>query len=232
MLRTFCKHAGWVFFLLPWGLFAQEKKAESQPDKWEKEIAAFEAADQKSPPAKGGVLFVGSSSIRLWDLKKSFPNQTYINRGFGGSQMHDSLKFIPRIVLPYEPQVIFIYAGDNDIATGKAPELLAEQFQQFVKSVHAKLPETKIHFIAIKPSPSRWKLYDKQTEANRLVADFCQQAQPAGRVTYIDIVKPMLGEDGQPRANLFRDDKLHLNEAGYEVWRTVVQPLLPAPAAK
>jgi len=211
--------------------FAQEKR-EATSEKWEKEIAAFEAADAKSPPAKGGILFVGSSSIRLWDLKKSFPEMTLLNRGFGGSQVHDSLELANRIILPYEPRTIFVYAGDNDIASGKTPEVVAENYRQLVKVIHAKLPEAKIHFIAIKPSPSRWKLYEKQQAANRLIADFCGQYQPAGRLTYIDIVKPMLGEDGQPRANLFRDDKLHLNEAGYQVWRELVLPLLSVTSAK
>ena len=89
--------------------------------KWEKEIAAFEAADQKQPPPKGGIVFVGSSSIRLWDVKKSFPGLPVINRGFGGSQIEDSTHFAERIVFPYEPCAVVFYAGDNDIASGKSP---------------------------------------------------------------------------------------------------------------
>lgn len=211
--------------------FAQEKK-EATSEKWGKELAAFEAADAKSPPAKGGILFVGSSSIRLWDLKKSFPDLPLLNRGFGGSQVHDSLELASRIILPYEPRTIFVYAGDNDIASGKSAEVVAENYRQLVKVIHGKLPETKIHFIAIKPSPSRWKLYDKQKEANRLIAEFCGKYQPAGRLTYLDIVKPMLGEDGQPRDDLFVKDKLHMNDAGYQVWREMVLPLLSATSAK
>ena len=87
------------------------------------EIRAFEEADRINRPKPGGVLFVGSSSIRLWpDLKADFPGVNVIQRGFGGSQIDQVVYYAPRIVLPYKPSVIVLYAGDNDLAAGRTPE--------------------------------------------------------------------------------------------------------------
>ena len=75
----------------------------------------FEAADKQTPPPKDAVLFVGSSSIRLWDLKKSFPDLVAINRGFGGSQMSDAARHARRLINVYKPRLIVLYEGDNDL---------------------------------------------------------------------------------------------------------------------
>ena len=197
--------------------------AEPAADRWEETIAAFEASDRESPPAKGGVLFVGSSSIRLWKLEKWFPDLAAINRGFGGSQISDVNRYTARIVLPYEPHTIVFYAGDNDINAKKSPERVASDFKAFVEMVQKELPHTTIHFIPIKPSLKRWDQYADQQEANRLIESMCQGKR---HLTYVDIVTPMLGEDGEPRPELFADDGLHLNEAGYKLWTSVVAPLL------
>ena len=115
--------------------------------KWEKEIAAFEAADQKQPPVKGDILFVGSSSIRMWDVKRSFPELPVVNRGFGGSQIEDSTHFAERVIGTHEPRAILFYAGDNDIASGKSAETVAGDFEKFVAKVRGKRPEAQILFI-------------------------------------------------------------------------------------
>ncbi len=192
--------------------------------KWDKAISAFEAQDQKSPPPKGAVLFVGSSSIRLWKLEKSFPHLPAINRGFGGSEIADSVHFADRIVLKYEPKTIVFYAGDNDIAHGKSPEQVAKDFQAFVKTVHEKLPKTKILFIAIKPSLARWKLAETIQKANNLIRAQCEKNE---QLAFIDVWKPMLGDDGRPRAELFLKDGLHMNEKGYQIWASLIEPRLP-----
>jgi len=127
--------------------------AEPAASPWEKEIRAFEAKDQQQPPPGGAVLFVGSSSIRLWKLDESFPDVKTINRGFGGSHLADSVAFAERIVIPYRPKLIVLYAGDNDLAAGKTPERVLADFKQFVAKVEAALPETRIAFISIKPLP-------------------------------------------------------------------------------
>lgn len=191
--------------------------------KWEKTIQAFEDEDRKQPPRENGVLFLGSSSIRLWDVAKSFPELPVINRGFGGSQIADSVQFAERIVLPHKPRLVVFYAGDNDIAAGKSAEQVAADFKALAGKIHAKLPQTRIAFIAIKPSPSRWKYFEIQQQANRLIEAFVKSDS---RLVYIDIVKPMLGDDGKPRENLFRKDNLHLNDDGYKIWNQIVKPYL------
>jgi lysophospholipase L1-like esterase len=192
-------------------------------DKWEKDIAAFEAQDRMSQPSENGIVFIGSSSIRRWDLKRSFPDLPAINRGFGGSQLADSVKYVPRIVVPYRPKTVVLYAGDNDIPSGKCPEQIAADFAAFVKAVRGQLPETKVVFLAIKPSPSRWKFYEQQQTANRLIREQCESGK---NLVYVDLVAPMLGEDGMPRRELFVKDQLHLSDAGYELWAKVLAPHL------
>jgi lysophospholipase L1-like esterase len=195
----------------------------SKVDKWEKEIAAFEAQEKEKTPPQKAIVFVGSSSIRLWDLKKSFPDLDVINRGYGGSQIADSVHYADRIIVKHKPRLVVFYAGDNDIALGKTPEQVSEDFQSLAEIIHKDLPKTTIIFIAIKPSPSRWALLDKQRKANGLIEAFCKKGE---RLTYLDVVTPMLGEDGKPRSGLFQKDGLHLNFEGYKLWASLLKPLL------
>ncbi len=198
--------------------------ADHDSSRWEKYIARFEVTDKKKMPEPGGVLFIGSSSIRMWKtLKQDFSGFSVINRGFGGSQIADSTHFAERILHPYKPRQIVLYAGDNDVNAGKSPETVLADFQQFVKTVLAKLPEARISFIAIKPSLSRWKLSEKMVKANALVHSECAKSK---RLDYIDIWQPMLGDDGKPMPNLFLRDGLHLNAKGYALWTSLVKPLL------
>ena len=210
--------------LLAWTLsLAQAADDDAKFVKWEKEIAAFEAADQKQMPTKGGILFIGSSSIRMWDVQKSFPELPVVNRGFGGSQIEDSTHFAERIIGAHEPRAIVFYAGDNDIGSGKSAETVTSHFEQFVVKVRGKLPETQIFFIAIKPSGSRWKHFETQQAANGKIRAFCEHGP---KLTFVDVVQPMLGKDGQPRAELFLKDKLHMTAAGYKVWNDILRPQL------
>ena len=198
--------------------------ADHDPSRWEKYIARFEAADKKQMPQPDGVLFIGSSSIRMWKtLEQDFPGLPVINRGFGGSQIADSNHFAGRIVHPYKPRQIVLYAGDNDVAGGKSPETVLADFQQFLKTVRAKLPKVRVSFIAIKPSLSRWKLSGKMAMANSLVRDACGKDK---RMDYIDIWQPMLDDNGKPRPDLFLGDGLHLNAKGYALWTSIVKPHL------
>tara|TARA_Y100000758_G_scaffold111271_1_gene77908 strand:- start:137 stop:769 length:633 start_codon:yes stop_codon:yes gene_type:complete len=198
--------------------------ADHDSSRWEKYIARFEAADKKQMPQPDGVLFIGSSSIRMWKtLEQDFPGLPVINRGFGGSQIADSNHFAGRIVHPYKPRQIVLYAGDNDVAGGKSPERVLADFQQFLKTVRAKLPKVRVSFIAIKPSLSRWKLSGKMAMANSLVRDACGKDK---RLDYIDIWQPMLDDNGKPRPDLFLGDGLHLNAKGYALWTSIVKPHL------
>lgn len=216
----------WVFLAGAVSLAAAQSETAKQPaeDKWAKEIASMLARDEKNSPPEEGIVFAGSSSIRLWDLAKAFPGQPVVNRGFGGSQIHDVTKYAPKIVTPLKPKLIVFYAGDNDIKAGKTPEKTAADFAEFCEVVHKELPKTKIWYIAIKPCPSRWTLFDKQTTANKLVRAQCEQ--DPDRLLYIDIVPAMLGDDGQPRPDLFVKDMLHLSPAGYQIWNEHLRKLL------
>ena len=135
-------------------------------DRWEKDIAAFEASDRVVAATTGEIVFVGSSTIRYWDLAASFPELKTINRGFGGSEMADSTRFVERIVVPYSPRVVVVYAGDNDMMSTPSEEI-AIQFERFVRAVHAKLPDTRILYIGIKPSLLRWAQVDRMRVGQR-----------------------------------------------------------------
>jgi lysophospholipase L1-like esterase len=199
---------------------AQEPAKESR---WEPSIRAFEAADRENPPPKEGILFVGSSSIRGWKLEENFAELPVINRGFGGSQIADSVEFADRIVIPYRPKVVVLYAGDNDVAAGKEPRQVLADYKAFVAKVHGSLADARIVFIAIKPSLKRWNLVDKMREANRLIR---QVTEKDPRLVYVDVDAPMLGPDEKPRPELFKDDGLHLNATGYKLWADLVRPHL------
>lgn len=202
---------------------ATKQSAKSQPDRWESEIAAFEKSQKDNPRAPGGVVFVGSSSIRLWNLDESFPELKPINRGFGGSQIADSTRYVARILVPLKPRQLLLYAGDNDVAAGKDANAVVADFQQFVNTVFAALPETKIAFIAIKPSVKRWDMWPVMKSANDRIATLCEDDS---RLEFVDISSVTLGADGQPDASLFAKDGLHLNEAGYRRWTAKVRDTL------
>jgi lysophospholipase L1-like esterase len=193
-----------------------------QTDKWAKEMAAFEEQDRKDP-AIGGVVFVGSSSIRLWDLKKSFPEVPALNRGFGGSVIPDSVAHVDLLVIRHKPRIVVFYAGDNDIAAGRTPQQVFDDYKAFVAKVQAALPATRIAFIAIKPSIQRWALVDKVRAANTLVREY---AAADDRLGFVDVDGPMLGWDEKPRKDLFVADGLHMTPKGYELWTTLVRLFL------
>lgn len=192
---------------------------------WEADIQKFEAADRQSPPAKGGIVFVGSSSIVMWrTLKEDFPGYNVINRGFGGSQISDSLHFAERIVTPYEPKMVVLFAGTNDIANRRTADQVFADYQAFVAKVRAKLPDVRIAFIAITPAPSRWDKVEEMKKANQLVRDYTLTHD---NLVYIDTFPAMLTPDGKPRPELFIEDQLHMNASGYAIWKKIVGPYLP-----
>ena len=193
-----------------------------KPAPFENEIQAFEQSDKANPPLKDAVLFVGSSSIRLWKtLEQDMPGIKVINRGFGGSQVEHSVRYADRIVLPYRPKLIVFYAGDNDVAAGKSPNRVLEDFTAFVAKVKPALPQTKILYVAIRPSVVRWHLQGRQWLANQMLRDYAD-AEPA--VEYVDVVPTLLGPDGRPRADYLVADRLHLNPDGYRAWTAVIRP--------
>lgn len=208
--------------------FAQEQKPTiSGPEKWEKEIAAFEAKDRETPPEKGGIVFVGSSSIRLWStLAEDFPHHRVLNRGFGGSMISDSVYFADRIVIPYAPRMVVMYAGGNDLNAHKTPETVFADFLGFVAKVHAALPNTPIAYISSAPNPKRWAQIENVRALNKYIADFCAKDP---KLKYIDVHTHMLGADGLPIPDIFREDKLHMVDKGYRIWTEIVGRELPTP---
>ncbi|MCB9769303.1 MAG: hypothetical protein H6751_13210 [Candidatus Omnitrophica bacterium] len=195
-------------------------QAEHDSSRWEDEIQFFEQTDKENPPPQNGILFIGSSSIRFWDVDAFFPNLPVINRGFGGSQIADSIHFADRILIPYHPKTVVFYAGDNDIAAGKSAEQVLEDYKTFAGIVRKNLPETRLIYIAIKPSLSRWNLVDEMRKANDLIE---KEASQDNHQIFIDIDAPMIGEDGKPKKELFLEDGLHLNNKGYEIWSDLVR---------
>ena len=188
------------------------------------EILAFEAHDRAMPPAPGGIVFVGSSTFRFWStLAADFPLQNVLNRGFGGSTLPEVNKVVPRIVLSYRPHLVLLYAGDNDLAAGRTPADILNDYRRFVSLVRRELPTTRIAFVSIKPSPSRWPLVNRMRAANQLVRDEIAR-DPLS--TYIDTFTPMLRADGRPRPELFGPDSLHMVRAGYVLWREIIAPVI------
>jgi lysophospholipase L1-like esterase len=197
----------------------------ADPAKWTKEIAAFEKADAEKPPPKNAVFFIGSSSIRLWKtLAQDFPESTVVNRGFGGSEIEDSVAYVERVVLQYAPRMIVLYAGGNDINGGKSPDRVVADYEAFVAKVRAKMPDVEIAYISIAGNPARWAQIEKVREVNRRIAEIAK----AGKgLKYINVHDAMLGADGQPKPDIFVADRLHMNEKGYAIWKEVVGPYLP-----
>ena len=191
---------------------------------WERPITLYEEQDQQQPPKPEGIVFVGSSSIVGWKtLTEDFPEHNVIGRGFGGSQVIDSVLYAHRIVTPYRPRAVVVYAGENDVAAGKNAEKVFQDFQLLVETIHEPLPQARIGFISLKPSLQRWQLWPEMKRANALIEGF---ANGSDLVDYLDIASPMLGADARPNDELFLADGLHLNSQGYALWTAVVKPWL------
>lgn len=214
---------GTVFTRLFLLLLLVAPTAWSSPEKWKSTIDGFVASDAVHPPEHNAVVFVGSSSIVKWkSLKNDFPFAV-INRGFGGSELADSVAYIDQIVIPYKPRAVVLYAGDNDIAAGKSPEKVLADFQSFRTKLHKALPAASLYYLSIKYSPSRAKFQAAMQRANELIAADC--AKSAG-CHFVDVNAAMLGADGRPRPELFESDQLHMKASTYALWTNMLQPLL------
>ncbi|NIK40040.1 lysophospholipase L1-like esterase [Xanthomonas arboricola] len=191
---------------------------------WEADMQRFADSDAQQPPPRHGIVFVGSSSIRFWDtLAQDFPGMPVINRGFGGSEVRDSTWYADRIVIPYAPRQVVLYAGDNDLNSGRTPQQVRDDVLAFVTRIRRDLPSARLSYLSIKPSPSRAHLLPAIVTANRLIKD---ALAPLPQVDYVDVYTPMLDATGKPRAALFRDDMLHMTADGYAIWRKAVAPVL------
>ena len=198
--------------------------------RWQSSMAAFAASDRERAPVNDSVLFVGSSTIRMWShLADDFRTLPVINRGFGGSTMADCQYFARQLVLQYKPKQVLVYAGDNDLAEGRSPQQVLESFKGFVETVRGEMPNVRISYISIKPSPSRASLMPRIREANALLSAYVKSLPNAA---YIDIFTAMLDSNGAPRTELFGPDRLHMNDSGYALWTAIVGAHVMPPAGE
>ncbi len=194
--------------------------------RWDERMAQFAEQDKNEPPREGGIVFTGSSTVVGWDLERCFPGFNALNRGFGGSLYSEAVHYFDKILLPYRPATIVLYSGDNDIAMGKSPEHVFRDFQALVTKIRHYLPEPRIIVLATKPSASRWDVWPAMKASNALIEAYAD-TQPD--MTFVDISAPLLGDDGMPREDYYKEDRLHLTEAGYDAVSALLRPLLAAP---
>ena len=201
---------------------------------WESSIREFERSDQSHPPKSGIIVFTGSSSIRFWKtLSEDMKPLEVINRGFGGSQIVHVNYFANRIIVPYRPQAVVLYAGENDLSWpwSKSPERVLADFEEFVAIIHRQLPETWIYYISMKPTQLRRSNWSKLQRTNQMIEAFAKTQE---RVQYIDVSFAMLDPQSGPRRELLRWDGLHMSPKGYALWVSIIKPVLltrfaPAP---
>lgn len=193
---------------------------------FEPEIQAFLEADAEHPPAPGQIVFFGSSSIRFWStLEQDMAPLPVLNRGFGGAHLSHLIYNAPRVVIPYAPRAVVVYAGDNDIGAGKSADTVVADFEALVALLHASLPETDVYFLSIKPSRLRHSLWPEMAKANERIRAL---SEGHARIHFIDVGQVLLGADGKPDRDFFRFDGLHLSARGYAAWTSVVAPVLRA----
>ncbi len=207
-----------VFFVLLLGtgscLDAQD------PQRFRAEVDALLVRAEKYD-AEDLILFTGSSSIRMWrDLHKRFQGKNIVNHGFGGSQMSDLLFYIDELILRHHPAKVFIYEGDNDINAGKSTEEIMDHTKQVLTRIRSDLPDIPVYFIAAKPSVSRWFLKEKYEQFNQTLRAWTEEQADTH---FIDVWTPML-QDGEVRRELFKQDSLHMNKMGYDIWMEVISP--------
>ncbi|MCX8020463.1 MAG: GDSL-type esterase/lipase family protein [Chitinophagaceae bacterium] len=208
-----------IFFLITW------QTGLTQP--FYNEILAFKKQDSLSFPEKGQILFIGSSSFTLWkEVQNDFPLHRILNRGFGGSTISDLLFYFKDIVIPYQPKQIVVYCGENDIAndslvTGK---VVFRRFVQLYDSIRFRLGNIPVVYISMKPSPSRWHLRNKMREGNLRIRKFTKKKHR--NLIFVDVWSAMLNEKGEPKEDIYQEDKLHMNRKGYEIWKKMLEPLL------
>lgn len=190
------------------------------------DILAFKKQDSISFPPKHAILFVGSSSFTKWkDLQEYFPGYTIINRGFGGSVLNDVIRYENDIIFPYQPKQIVIYCGENDVASSDTVSavIVLERFKKLFTDIRRELPNATITFISFKPSPSRWQMKDRMITSNKLIKKYLKKKK---NTSFVSVWNSMLDTDGQPIADIFIEDRLHMNAKGYAIWQKIIEPYL------
>jgi lysophospholipase L1-like esterase len=205
--------------------FAQEKPAPAAPPFWN-DMVRFKKLDETNKPQSGAILFVGSSSFTKWtDVQTYFPEYPIINRGFGGSTLVDVIRYAYDVILPYQPKQVIIYCGENDVASGQKPSAneVVTRFKTLYGIIRQNLPNATIDFVSLKPSPSRTQHFNTMKEVNKQIAAFLKKEKKAH---FINVFDAMLDSEGKPMENIFLEDRLHMNAAGYAIWQKIMQPYL------
>ena len=213
-----------IFSLLIFSFHANcRSMVDPDPTRYQSEIDQYQEWDQKNSPPERAILFVGSSSIRLWLTRQAFPEFPVMNRGFGGAHISDVLYYYQQIIAPYDPSVIVFYCGDNDIADGKTVEQVFEDYLELVKRILDDKPLVKFIYLPIKPCPSRFSHWTEMNRLNAMIKDF-NDKNP--RLFYVDVATVLLNTKAEPDSAFFMSDLLHLNEKGYESWNKILVPQL------
>lgn len=190
------------------------------------EIEAIKKADKANPPAKGQILFIGSSSFTRWsDLSTRFPRYKVLNRAFGGSSLPDLLQNLDTILFPYNPCQVMIYCGENDFAGNESLQydIVVDRFKALFSTVRKRFPGLPIAYVSMKPSPSRWHLAHKFIAANAAIKEFLSHNR---HTNFIDVWPAMIGFDGMPIPEIFVEDRLHINNKGYDLWVPLIDKVL------
>ena len=207
-------------------IISSYKARKGDPEAWESTIKRFEEQDQLHLPPKDSILFIGSSSINFWStLTQDMSPLSIINRGFGGSYMRDMVKYLDRIVLPYKPRAIVIFAGTNDTTDNNidTAHQIAEDYKTFIQRVQAALPKVEVHYIAITPTPTRRKFWPIANQANQLIQAYSQDDP---YLHFIDFNHQLLNENGKPNRGLYKYDGIHPNKKGYAIWTAAIKSQL------
>jgi lysophospholipase L1-like esterase len=189
------------------------------------EISAFVKQDSINKPKDGIILFVGSSSFRLWtDLKTDFNNKTIVNRAFGGATLLDMIRYKDENLLNYHPSKIVLYCGENDVASSDkaAGKEVFKRFKIVYNLIRKQYPNVPFVYVSIKPSILRWSMKDRMIDANQRIRSFLNHKK---KTTFINIWDAML-ENGEPKKDIFREDKLHMNKKGYATWIEKMQEFI------
>ena len=163
------------------------------------------------------MLFIGSSSFRLWkSAKEDFNNSNIVNRAFGGATLPDVINYQDDVVLKYKPKKIFIYYGENDIASSEkvTPEIVLNNFKTLYQSIRSHFPETPVVFVSIKSCILRWTMKDRMIATNALISNYLSKEK---NTVFVNIWDKMPENDEQMK-DIFLEDKLHMNKKGYAIW--------------
>ena len=219
-----------ILLLLAWPayqLYVEIEKSRSEdPLVWAQDIEALEEKSTGRYAPDEAVVFVGSSSIRLWrTLEQDMAPLPVLQHGFGGAKLNDVVHYAARLVSAYRPRAVVVFAGTNDISpeAAKPPDTLLASYQSFIDIVRRAQPGLPVFFIGITPSPLRWEVWGVAHATNELIREWSTTQRS---LYFIDTGPGLLGADGAPDPSNYVFDGLHLSERGYAKWTSIIRPRL------